>query len=79
MACRKFEAIETCSMKTILSFLKPVSDGLDWVRQGLVMFWRVTKFGLSYCDKELSGLLLLCSQAFYRVSPGGGDGSIANR
>jgi hypothetical protein len=43
---RKFDSIETCSMKTILSFFKPVSKGLDWIRQGLVMFWRITKVGL---------------------------------
>jgi hypothetical protein len=40
-------------MKTILSFLKPVSKGLDWVRQGLVMFWRVTKFGFIPTEKNL--------------------------
>jgi hypothetical protein len=40
-------------MKTILSFLKPVGDGLDWVRQGFVMFWRVTKFGFIPTEKNL--------------------------
>lgn len=40
-------------MKTILSFLKPVSKGLDWVRQGFVMFWRVYKVELSPTEKNL--------------------------
>ena len=40
-------------MKTILSFLKPVSNGLDWVRQGLVMFWRVTRVGFFPSEKNL--------------------------
>jgi hypothetical protein len=40
-------------MKTILSFLKPVSKGLDWIRRGLVMFWRVYKVDLSPTEKNL--------------------------
>jgi hypothetical protein len=40
-------------MKTILSFLKPVSKGLDWIRQGLVMFWRVTNVGIFPTEKNL--------------------------
>jgi hypothetical protein len=40
-------------MKTTLSILKPISKGLDWVRQGLVMFWRVTKFGFIPTEKNL--------------------------
>ena len=31
-------------MKTILSFLRPVSRGLNWVGRGLQGFWRVNKF-----------------------------------
>jgi hypothetical protein len=50
---RKFEAIETCSMKTILSFLRSVSDGLDWVRQGLVSFWRINKFYFFPTERNL--------------------------
>jgi hypothetical protein len=53
---RKFEGIETFSMKTILSILKPVGKGLDWMRQGLVMFWRVSKVEFFPTEKNL----LLC-------------------
>jgi hypothetical protein len=40
-------------MKTILSFLKPVRKGLDWIRQGLVMFWRVYKVDLFPTEKSV--------------------------
>jgi hypothetical protein len=40
-------------MKTILSFLKPVSNGLNWIRQGLVMFWRLYKVDLFPTEKDL--------------------------
>jgi hypothetical protein len=40
-------------MKTTLSILKPVGKRLDWIRQGLVMFWRITKVGLFPTEKNL--------------------------
>lgn len=40
-------------MKTTLSIIKPVKKGLDWIRQGLVMFWRVYKVDLSPTEKNL--------------------------
>ena len=40
-------------MKTILSFLKPVSKGLDWVRRGLVLVWRVNRVSFFPTEKNL--------------------------
>jgi hypothetical protein len=40
-------------MKTTLSIIKPVRKGLAWIRQGLVMFWRVYKVDLSPTEKNL--------------------------
>jgi hypothetical protein len=50
---RKFETIETCSMKTILSILKSIGKGLDWIRQGLVMFWKVHRMDFFPSEKNL--------------------------
>jgi hypothetical protein len=40
-------------MKTTLSIIKPVRKRLAWIRQGLVMFWRVYKVDLSPTEKNL--------------------------
>jgi hypothetical protein len=58
-------------MKPILSFLKPVGKGLDWVRQGFVVFWRISKF--SYFPTEKNLLLSFWYDFVHFKARGGGD------
>jgi hypothetical protein len=50
---RKFETIETCSMKTILSFLRSVKHGWNQFKQEMVILWRFNKPSFFPTDKNL--------------------------